>query len=69
MRLRYSTPATYMKTLHAKDLEWPLKVDDFESCATPNLRAHTGHGRRDTGTWSCSLAVIERESGCAVCPR
>ena len=33
MRLQYSTPTYYMKTLHAKDLEWELKVDDFESYA------------------------------------
>ena len=33
MRLRYSTPTFYMKTLHAKDVEWPLKVDDFETYA------------------------------------
>eukprot|EP01043_Picozoa_sp_COSAG02_P046663 COSAG02_NODE_4386_length_5421_cov_4.810973_6_plen_904_part_00 len=33
MRLQYSTPTIYMKTLHAKNLEWELKVDDFESYA------------------------------------
>lgn len=33
MRLQYSTPTFYMKTLHAKNLEWPLKVDDFEPYA------------------------------------
>ena len=33
MRLRYSTPTEYMKTLHSKDVEWPIKVDDFESYA------------------------------------
>jgi hypothetical protein len=33
MRLHYSTPTFYMKTLHAKDHEWPLKVDDFETYA------------------------------------
>ena len=33
MALRYSTPAEYMRTLHAYDREWPLKTDDFESYA------------------------------------
>ena len=33
MRLQYSTPTTYMKTLHAKAASWPLKTDDFESYA------------------------------------
>ena len=33
MRLQYSTPTTYMKTLHAYNHEWPLKTDDFESYA------------------------------------
>jgi lysosomal alpha-mannosidase len=33
MRLQYSTPTYYMKTLHAKNLEWEVKVDDFESYA------------------------------------
>ena len=33
MRLQYSTPTYYMKTLHAKNLDWELKVDDFESYA------------------------------------
>ena len=33
MRLQYSTPTIYMKTLHAKNMEWELKVDDFESYA------------------------------------
>ena len=33
MRLHYSTPALYMKTLHAKNKEWPLKTADFESYA------------------------------------
>jgi lysosomal alpha-mannosidase len=33
MRLQYSTPTFYMKTLHAKDHAWPLKRDDFEPYA------------------------------------
>lgn len=33
MRLQYSTPTYYMKTLHSKNLEWEVKVDDFESYA------------------------------------
>eukprot|EP00038_Savillea_parva_P019125 m.26584 g.26584 ORF g.26584 m.26584 type:complete len:1203 (-) comp4326_c0_seq1:85-3693(-) len=33
MSMKWSTPGTYLDTMHAKATSWPLKVDDFESYA------------------------------------